>query len=94
MSLPLEIVFSRDAAKYLERLPPKHARQVATKIAALRDTPEPPDSIAMKGKAHDYRRADSGEYRIIYRTAGAVLMIAAVGKRNDDDVYRRFERKL
>ena len=87
-------MFSRDAAKFLERLPAKHARQIATKISALRENPEPPDSIAMKGKAHHFRRADSGEYRIIYRAAGGVVMIAAVGKRNDDDVYRRFERKL
>ncbi|MDX2223022.1 MAG: type II toxin-antitoxin system RelE/ParE family toxin [Rhodospirillaceae bacterium] len=90
----LDIDLSRDAAKTLDRLPPKHARQIAAKIMALRENPAPPDSLSLKGAAGAYRRADSGEYRIIYRVAQTTLIVAVIGKRNDDEVYRRLERKL
>ena len=41
-----------------------------------------------------YLRADSGEYRIIYRidTCGAFLLVAILGKRNDGQVYKLFRR--
>lgn len=56
--------------------------------------PDPPDFIAMKGKASHYRRADSGEYRIIYRVNSDALEIILIGKRNDDEVYKRLLRVL
>ena len=40
-----------------------------------------------------YRRADIGEYRIIYRVAGDTLEVLLIGKRNDDEVYHRFSRR-
>ena len=46
----------------------------------------------MKGKSHHYRRVDIGEYRVIYRVEGEELLIAAAGRRNDDAIYREFER--
>jgi len=33
-----------------------------------------------------------GEYRIIYRISSETIFITLVGKRNDDDVYRRMRR--
>lgn len=89
-----EFDFSRDAAKALRLLPSKHARQVLAKILSLQEQPEPHDSRALKGKANLWRRVDSGEYRIVYRLEAECLKIDAIGHRNDDRVYRDFERKL
>ena len=76
--------------KFLETLPPKQFRQIVSKIFTLMDNPEPPDSKQLVG--FPYRRADIGEYRIIYRVEDDVLRIALVGKRNDAEVYRDLER--
>ena len=86
----------RPAAKFLQNLPPKQARQVASKITALREelAPEsarrPSDVKPLKG--YPYWRADVGEYRIIYHVAGDTLHVPLIGKRNDDEVYRRLHR--
>ena len=45
--------------------------------------PEPHDSKKLKG--YPYRRADIGEYRIVYRVEGDVLKITVAGKRNDSE---------
>ena len=76
--------------KFLETLPPKPFRQIVSKVFALLVDPEPPDSKALSG--FPYRRADVGEYRIIYRIEGEVLRVALIGKRNDDEVYRDIRR--
>ncbi len=89
-----KVDLSREAAKFLNRLPPKHGRQVATRIMALRADPLAADTIQMKGVAALFRRADIGEYRITYRVAGQTLKIVLIGRRNDADVYRRLARKL
>ena len=88
----LGIRFARAAQKALERLPAKHKRQVAATIQDLRTDPLPHDSVQMKGKAHQYRRVDIGEYRVIYRVEGQEVLIAAAGRRYDDAIYREFER--
>jgi mRNA interferase RelE/StbE len=88
----LKIEYSRQAAKILRRLPPKHGRQLATKITALSRDPYPPDSAKLVGAP--FRRADVGEYRIIYDVEGETLRIVLVGKRNDAEVYRRLKRQL
>jgi len=88
----LAIRFARAAQKALARLPDKHKRQVAAKIQNLRTDPLPRDSAPMKGKSHHYRRVDIGEYRVIYRVEREELLIAAAGRRNDDAIYREFER--
>ena len=84
---------SRDARDFIEKLPHKHAKQVLLKILDLCRNPQPPDSSQLKNCEEGYRRADIGEYRIIYRVLGDILEIPLVGKRNDDEVYRRFARR-
>jgi len=74
----------------MRKLPPKHRRQIAEKIVSLRHEPLPPDSEQLKGL--DYRRADIGEYRVIYRVEGNTLRIPLIGKRNDDEVYKKLKR--
>ena len=80
---------------------PKPARQIAAQIAKLRINPHPQDSKKLHGT--DLLRVDSGEYRIIYRLSNQldpgtgrdeqILNIDVIGKRNDDEVYRRIRRK-
>jgi mRNA interferase RelE/StbE len=67
---------TRRAQKFLETLPPKQFRQVVSKIFALLAEPEPPDSKQLSG--FPYRRADVGEYRIIYRVEGDLVKIALI----------------
>ena len=79
------------AEKFIRKLPPKQTRQVIAKITALAENAEPPDTIVLKGH-EPLRRADIGEYRIIYFTEPTILHIILVGKRNDDEVYKQLKR--
>lgn len=90
----LKLNLSKRAAKFLEKLPSKQFHQIDIKINGLLNDPLPPDSSVLKGKASDYRRADIGEYRIIYRVNGNVLEIILIDKRNDDTVYKKLKRIL
>ena len=56
---------SRDAARFVESLPPKQFRQVWLKILSLLAEPYPHDSAALSGSP--FHRVDAGEYRIIYQ---------------------------
>lgn len=89
----LKLRLSKDADGFITTRQPKHQRQIAAKIQNLRSDPTPTDSKAMKGSRRKFRRADIGEYRIIYRVEADTLHVAIVGKRNDDEVYRRLDRK-
>ena len=88
----LRVNLSRQSAKFIRKLTAKHARQVAAKITQLRSNPYPQDSLKLKGYA--YHRTDIGEYRIIYQVEESVLEILLIGKRNDDEVYKKLKRKL
>ena len=88
----LEINFSRQADKFLRKAPPKHARQIGGKVMALRENPQPHDSLPIKSGAAHSSRGDIGEYRIVYRVNGNVLEIVLIGKRNDDEVYKMVRR--
>ena len=83
--LPLSL--SRASVRFLDTLPPKQYRQVARKIIMLMADPRPADAERLRG--FEYSRATAGEYRIIFDVQDGVLRIVAIGKRNDDEVYRR-----
>ena len=88
----LKIEISKRAEKFIRSLPAKQKRQITRKIFDLRINPEPHDSIRLKGH-EQYRRADIGEYRIIYFVRhSVVLVIFLAGKRNDDDIYKQLKR--
>lgn len=89
----LEIDLSRESLKYLKNILPKHRRQVAEKIFKLAENPCPPDASQLRGY-ETYYRADIGEHRIIYRFSRMVLGVTLIGKRNDDEVYRKLGRLL
>lgn len=86
----LDIRISRLSQKFIVKLPLKHINQIKTKLHELRRDPYPHDSKQLIG--FDYYRADVGEYRIIYKTEENVLFIILVGKRNDDEVYKKLKR--
>ena len=83
--LPLSL--SRAAVRFLDTLPPKQYRQVTRKIIMLMADPRPVDAERLKG--YDYSRVAVGEYRVIFDVQGGVLRVVVIGKRNDDEVYRR-----
>ena len=78
---------------FLKGLQPKIAAQIAKKVLALNVEPLPNDSKQLIGYP-GYYRVDTGEYRIIYsfNPEEDLVEIILVGKRNDDEVYKKLER--
>jgi mRNA interferase RelE/StbE len=78
---------------FLNGLQPKIAAQIAKKVLALNVNPLPNDSKELIGYS-GYYRVDSGEYRIVYRFSPEedLVEVILVGKRNDDEVYKKLER--
>lgn len=85
----LKLQLSRQAGKFLDILPPKQFRQVVKKLFSLLDDPRPNDTKELKG--YPFLRCDIGEYRIVYDLAEDSLRVIIVGKRNDDEVYRKLK---
>ena len=83
----LRLKLSKEAARFLEKIPAKHVRQIAERIAALQADPTVPTEDL---KNHPpFRRLKSGEYRIIHFIEDGTLYITLIGKRNDDDIYKQ-----
>ncbi|MDO8521730.1 MAG: type II toxin-antitoxin system RelE/ParE family toxin [bacterium] len=80
-----------EAKDFLETLSTKQKRQVSAKIFLLSGHPMPVRSKMLEGYT-PLRRLQSGDYRIIYFVEGNVLKIPLIGKRGDDEVYRRLKR--
>lgn len=80
---------------FLKGLQPKIAAQIAKKVLALNVDPLPNDSKQLIGYP-GYYRVDSGEYRIVYNfdPDEDLVEVILVGKRNDDEVYKKLERLL
>ena len=87
----LKMDITKSAGKSIKKLPPKRFKQVVGTILGLRENPKPHDSKQLIGYP-EYQRVDIGEYRIIYRFDTSTVYIATVGKRNDDEVYKRFKQ--
>ena len=86
-----KFAMSRDAFKFVSELDAKRFKQVIVKIFALANEPVPPDSELLKG--YDGRRADIGEFRIVYTFDEDTVSIDLIGKRNDDEVYKQLKRR-
>ena len=80
---------------FLKGLQPKIAAHIAKKTLSLNIDPLPNDSKQLKGYPGFYR-VDSGEYRIVYRFKPKedLVEVILVGKRNDDEVYKKLDRLL
>lgn len=88
----MKLAITKTADKVLSSLDAKQYRQVGKAIFKLLDNPEPHDSQPLKGAENGERRVDVGEYRIIYSVSGDVVAVLVIGKRNDDEVYKVWER--
>ncbi|MCK4764577.1 MAG: type II toxin-antitoxin system RelE/ParE family toxin [Candidatus Aminicenantes bacterium] len=89
----MKLDISKQSVKFIKTLNPKQCRQVVHKIFDLLINPHPNDSAKLAGDP-DYKRVDVGEYRVIYKLESGFVKITAVGKRNDDEIYRIFKRKI
>ena len=78
---------------FFKGLQPKIAAQIAKKVLSLNVDPLPNDSKQLIGYP-GYYRVDSGEYRIVYNfnPDEDLVEVILVGKRNDDEVYKKLER--
>jgi mRNA interferase RelE/StbE len=86
MMLKLEI--KRPAYNCLIELQAKQFKQVMLSIIRLTKDPYPNDSQKLAG--YPYYRVDVGEFRVIYDIEDKeTVRIILVGKRNDDEVYKR-----
>jgi mRNA interferase RelE/StbE len=88
----LKIAITNAADKFLAALQSKQYKQVGSAIFGLLRNPEPHDSQQLKGAQNGERRMDVGEYRVIYAVKGDTVEVLVIGKRNDDDVYKSWER--
>jgi len=86
----MKLNLSKRAYQTLSDLQTKQFKQVMMKILSLMQNPYPNDFIKLKGYEH-YNRIDSGEFRVIYTIERDDLKIELVGKRNDDEVYRKLK---
>ena len=86
----LSIVLSKRSIKFLKAIHPRHAKQLKVRILSLKAEPFPHDSKNLVG--HPFHRVDAGEFRIVYKVDAEIIYITLVGKRNDDDVYKRLRR--
>jgi mRNA interferase RelE/StbE len=80
---------------FLNGLQPKIGAQIAKQVLALNVDPLPADSEQLSGYQGFYR-VDSGEYRIVYRffSEQDLVEVILLGRRNDDDAYKRLKRLL
>ncbi|MFA7268095.1 MAG: hypothetical protein WC073_02000 [Sterolibacterium sp.] len=88
----LKLDLSRDAGAFIAGLPGKQFKQVVSAMLSLLKNPHPHDARPLSGM-EGYFRVDSGEYRIVFRVTDDLLCVPLIGKRNDDEVYRRLGRK-
>lgn len=89
----MRLNLSHQVQKFLKKLDPKQARQIAEKIQALKGDPYPTDHKKIR-EYTPFLRTDIGEYRIVYKIADQTIFITLVDKRNDDQIYKLLQRKL
>lgn len=87
----LKIRISKKAEKFLKELPSKQQKQIALRVIDLQKNSHGQDCKKLKG--NPFYRADSGEYRIIYSIENdELLLVLLIGKRNDNDIYKKLNR--
>jgi mRNA interferase RelE/StbE len=81
------ISFNRSARKELTRLDKIAIARILTQIEALAKNPRPAGCWKIQG-ADDLWRIRIGDYRVIYRILGQVLIIEIIAVRHRRDAYR------
>lgn len=88
----MKIKITKDALKTWNSLDAKQYKQVGKTVINILSNPEPHDSQQLKGAPNGERRVDIGEYRVVYSVVDDTIEILVIGKRNDGQVYKRWER--
>jgi mRNA interferase RelE/StbE len=86
------LAITKEAYGFVRGLESKQFKQVINKILSLLIEVKPADSSSLQGY-EKFLRVDSGEYRIVYEFDESTVFVLVVGKRNDDQVYKKLSRK-
>jgi mRNA interferase RelE/StbE len=86
-----KLSLTNDADRFLAHLDARQFKQVVRRIFELATDATPADSIKMAGS--NFHRVDQGEYRIVYLFDADTVYLIIVGKRNDDEVYKKASRR-
>ena len=81
------ILFTRSAAKELERVPAKDRLRIVNKIGALAANLRPAGAERLSGD--DKYRIRQGDYRILYEITDAQLIVTVVRVGSRGEVSRR-----
>lgn len=89
------LAFHPQADREVSNLPPKRFKQVMVKALSLQRDPWPQDARLLRGFSGVWR-VDQGEYRLAYSVDKdeALVTVWAMGKRNDEEVYKLLKRRL
>ncbi len=85
-----QLDLGKPAKRFLSKLPHKQQGQVWRKLFELQEKPFPNDFKKLHGLP--YVRVDVGEYRIVYHVSSNLIVVRIIGKRNDDEVYKKLKR--
>jgi mRNA interferase RelE/StbE len=80
-------MFTRSAAKELERVPTKDRHRIVARIGTLADNPRPAGAEKLSGD--DKYRIRQGDYRILYEIVDTALIVTVVRVGNRREAYRR-----
>jgi mRNA interferase RelE/StbE len=89
----VKLDISKPSLDFVLTLDAKRFRQVMRKVLMLLSVPRPNDAELLKGY-DDVWKTDIGEFRIIYRFDQETIEVYMTARRNDDDVYRAFDRMM
>jgi mRNA interferase RelE/StbE len=89
------LVFHPRADREVSDLSPKQFKQVMVKALSLQRDPWPQDARPLRGFS-DVWRVDQGEYRLACTVDQdeTLVTVWAIGKRNDEEVYKLLKRRL
>jgi mRNA interferase RelE/StbE len=81
---------SRNAEKFLDRLPNKHFGQIDRRLEMLKTNPRPHDSIQLTDRDKE-RRFDVGEYRVLYEVDDEIRIVDVfkIAPRKDKRIYKK-----
>jgi mRNA interferase RelE/StbE len=88
----MRLLMHNNARKFVEALDAKQSKQVSVRVFGLMHEPNPHDMRHLSGYPHHFR-IDVGEFRVVYLIDGDTVNVKAVGRRNDDAVYRELARR-
>ena len=90
----MNLKMTKKALKFVKGLDKKQQQQVSQALISLLVNPVPHDSETLSGAKKGERRADIGEYRIVYTHDTESVSIIVIGKRNGDEAYRLWKQTL